>query len=210
LVAFVGALTSVPQTVRVVVRRDVAGLSMTSYLAWALSWAGWAYYSGSVDAWPKMVSELLGLAMESILLVTIVVVTGRAGVRAFAKAAVVAVPAMVLVLAVGHVWGLVALAVALTTYDVVFIAPQIAAVVRSTSLSGISLVSYTLRFTVSVGWVAYGFSIGRPEAGGWGYVIAPFAAYVIWRVLAERRGVPALTLPEMPVPTVAAEPVAPA
>lgn len=163
---------------------------MTSYLAWALSWAGWAYYSGSVGAWPKMASELLGLTMESILVATIVLVTGRAGLTAFGRAVMTALPMMGLVLLVGHQWGLVALALALTVYDVVFIAPQVKAVATSKSLSGISLSSYALRFAVSLGWVAYGFSIGRPEAGGWGYIIAPFAAYVIWRVLAERRGVP--------------------
>lgn len=60
VVALVGACVSIPQTVRLVRHRNIAGLSVTSYVAWTLSWALWAGYSLYAEALPKAASEALG------------------------------------------------------------------------------------------------------------------------------------------------------
>lgn len=33
-----------------------------------------------------------------------------------------------------------------------------------------------MRGTTALGWIVYGFMLGRTEAGGWGFIIAPFCA----------------------------------
>lgn len=196
-VAVIGACVSVPQTARVLHRRDVAGLSVTSYLGWTVSWALWAWYSFSVGAYPKAASETLGFAMDSVLLATILFVTGAGALRALGRAALLITPGIAAVVATGLIFGPVAFAVALTVFDIAVIGPQILQVIRAPSLSGLSLVSYVLRATVAGGWVAYGLALGHPEVGGWGFVICPFALYVCARIIASRRRTDA---PAAPVP----------
>lgn len=186
-VAIVGACVSIPQTVRMLRRRDIAGLSITSYVAWTLSWALWAGYSLQAGALPKAASESVGFIAEAVLLATLVAVAGRAGVVGLGKGVLAALPGLALIVAAGWMWGPVGFALALTIFDAAYLLPQVRATIKSPSLSGLSLWSYGLRALVASGWIAYGWALGRPEVGGWGYVIAPFAIYVFARVVTDRR-----------------------
>lgn len=193
-VAIVGGCVSIPQTVRMLRHRDIAGLSITSYVAWTLSWALWAVYSFKAGALPKAASETVGLISEAALLLTLIAVAGRAGLVGVGKGLIAALPGLTVIAVAGWMWGPIAFALALTAFDAAYLLPQIRATIKSPSLSGVSLWSYGLRMLVAVGWIAYGWALGRPEVGGWGYVIAPFALYVFLRVLADRRRTAANTL----------------
>lgn len=194
LIAVISACVSVPQTVRLIVTRNVAGLSITSYVAWMLSWALWAAYSLSAGAYPKAASEALGFVMEAVLLVTVCVVTGRAGLMGVLRGVAYASPGLALIAAAGMAWGPVAFAVTLTLFDAAYLIPQIRAVITAPSLEGVSLWSYGLRFLTASGWIGYGIGLGRPEVGGWGYIIAPFAVYVFVRVWMSRNTVPVVSV----------------
>lgn len=184
--AIVGACVSIPQTARMVRHRTIEGLSITSYVAWTLSWALWAAYSWRAGAAPKAASEALGLLAEAVLLATLVTVAGRSGRVGLLRGLLAAAPGLATIAVSAWLWGPVGFALALTAFDALYLLPQIRSVVTSASLAGLSLWSYALRAVVASGWIGYGWALGRPEVGGWGYVIAPFALYVCVRVLRDR------------------------
>jgi hypothetical protein len=146
-----------------------------------------AGYSLQAGALPKAASEALGFVAEAALLATLVAVAGRAGWLGVGRALAYAAPGVALIALAGWWWGGVGFALALTAFDALYLLPQVRATVTAPSLSGLSLWSYVLRTVVASGWIGYGWALGRPEVGGWGYVIAPFAAYVTIRVIADRR-----------------------
>lgn len=113
-------------------------------------------------------------------------VGGRTGWLGLLRGLAAAAPGLLLIVAAAWWWGPVGFAVSLTAFDAAYLLPQVRATLTASSLAGLSLWSYSLRTLVALGWIGYGWALGRPEVGGWGYVIAPFAAYVCARVLHDR------------------------
>ena len=187
--AFTGALVAVPQALRVVRTGDVQGLSVTTQVAWVVSWSLWLTYSLTVHAWPKVGAESLGLVVEIAMTAVVlrgVLRTGHLG-AALRPAVVFAGVGAVACVGARVGGGPEALAGALTVFDGASLAPALWAVWRSASLAGLSGASWALRAAVAGGWIAYGFGFGHPLAAGWAFVMCPVAVVVSIRIARDRR-----------------------
>lgn len=190
--AAASALTSVPQTVRLLRTRATGGLALATELAWTTSWAMWLWYSLSIAAAPKASAETVGLVGELALTGLLVATLARRGqLRTQLRGALVlTVFGTVAALAVRGLAGLEAYAAALAVYDGVSLFPALRATVTAPSLAGLSLPTWLLKVAVALGWIGYGLAIGHPLAAGWTLVMAPAAAFIVARIVTDRRRVP--------------------
>jgi MtN3 and saliva related transmembrane protein len=178
--AGVGALASVPQAVRTLTTRNTNGLSLTTQLCWATSWALWLYYACSIGAAPQAAGDGVGLVVDGALLVLVVraLARSRAALAHAVPLALLGGGACLLVLRIG---GLEAMAVALAVFDACSLAPALWTAWRSPDATGISVTSWVLRAAVAAGWVTYAVSIGHPASAGWAVAVVPAAALIAAR-----------------------------
>jgi uncharacterized protein with PQ loop repeat len=184
--AFISSVTSVPQMIRIVRTRDVAGLNVTTQGAWALSWAVWLVYSYDIAAWPKFGAEVLGLVVDTTVLV-VLVRYGTEPVWSCVRRCWWVVPSVAVLAWVWQVHGTFWLAIGLGVFDAVAVGPQLISTLKSSDLSGLSLWSWGTRCFVYSGWIAYAMGISHPEACAFAYAMLPVSLVVVYRVSRQRR-----------------------
>lgn len=193
---------AVPQVVKTLRSRDVAGLSLTSAVGFAAGWSMWLVFSVSISSWPQVATQGLGLVLQVALIAAIVRALvaaeelgdaagpGRSVARRLGVAGLASGVGVVGCVGVGVVGGWTAFAVAVAVYDAVFIAPQVRAVVGARVLSGLSVSSLVMRLAFSSGWLVYAVLIGRPEAAGSSLLWWVFSVYVLARLGLQHRARP--------------------
>lgn len=185
--AATSALVAAPQMLRTWQTRDLSGVSMTAQVAWVVSWTLWGIYALAIGATGKVIADAVGLVFDALLLALMFAVATAPGWRkTAARAAVLALAPVPLF---GWIWaeyGVVWLAIALTVYDTIILAPQLRAALFSSSVHGVSILAWVMRAATAVGWIVYAVGIGHLEAAGMYYVMLPAAALVCARVAVSR------------------------
>jgi uncharacterized protein with PQ loop repeat len=184
----VGAAGTIPQVVRLARTRQVAGLSPTTELMWALSWALWLWYVIDLQLWPRVAYEGMGMVLS--LATSGLLLTSLLKERLARPAIRTAVPLLGLslagVLAARWAGGTTGMAIALTVMDLVSLYPLIRTTLTAPSLAGVSVWSWTLKTFLYAGWITYALAIGNPLSAGWVFALFPVALFMLARLAIDR------------------------
>ena len=151
----------------------------------------WSLYGLYVGSMPVFLNSMIGLIIDAVLLVFIIVYTLRehsiktALQREGSHILVLLVifPVIIMYLSFGLEPAILNLAIA----DFVALLPQLITTFRSSSLSGLSLWSWIVKLTVSIGWIVYGFGISEILSVAWAFFMIPVYVLVIVRIFYDRR-----------------------
>jgi hypothetical protein len=170
----------IPQMTRVVVRRDIAGLS-PAWAAFGMSTnMAWVTYLVSQALWAALVAPVLAALAYSITLRLIATrTTHRQWVRA-------AGPYALILVAVVSIWGWVGLGIALALTPIIQLAPGVMAAYRTRVPSGISPLTWSLAVLEAMAWGGYGLLTGDLPLIGYGVITAIGSALILSRCLATR------------------------
>lgn len=204
----VGAVTSIPQIAQLLRTRATDGLSPATQMLWALTRGLWLFYALEISLPLRAASEATSLLGEAAILGCLFAGLARHGTaRTIARSLL---PLLVSVLAAVAVarwqFGITGYAVALTGVDLLSLVPILRTLRAAPSLDGVSAPMWALKGATYLGWIVYGAMVGQPLSAGRMFFMAPLAAYVLVRILADRgtpawvtRGVErATTLPIVP------------
>jgi uncharacterized protein with PQ loop repeat len=156
-------------------RDTVAGVSVATHLAWALSWALWIMY-GSLDGlWPVAAQSVINFVPSSLLTLTVL----RRGfrLRDWLPASVLAA-GLALVMILDTDTGLLLL----LGFDLVFLVPQFVSAWRADNLRGLSRGAYQFSLATDVLWIVYAVASGAEVLSVWFAVSMMFNGFILWRL----------------------------
>jgi uncharacterized protein with PQ loop repeat len=184
LLAGVGTVLAVvflvPQIVRVLIGRDVRGLSPSWASFGVLTNLAWVAYLASRGLWPAITAPFLALAGYT---VTLWLVASKAADKAWVRASVAY---ETLLLAIVFLWGWAGLGVALALTPAIQLTPAVLAAYRSARPEGLSPMTWALMVVEAVMWGGYGWLTADIALIGYGAVTAIGSGLVVGRSLLTR------------------------
>jgi hypothetical protein len=170
----------VPQIVRVLVGRDVRGLSPTWAAFGLVTNLAWTAYLASRALWPAITAPVLALAGYGM---TLWLVAARAADRAWVRASVAY---EALLLAILFLWGWAGLGVALALTPAIQLTPAVLAAYRSARPEGLSPLTWALMVAEAVMWGGFGLLTADVALIGYGAITAVGSGLVLGRSLLTR------------------------
>jgi hypothetical protein len=170
----------VPQIMRVLIGRDVRGLSPSWAAFGLLTNLAWVGYLAGRELWPAIAAPFLALAGYT---VTLWMVAERAADKAWVRASVAY---EALLLAVLFLWGWAGLGVALALTPAIQLTPAVVAAYRSARPDGLSPLTWALMVFEAVMWGGYGWLTADTALVGYGAVTAIGSGLVLGRSLLAR------------------------
>jgi uncharacterized protein with PQ loop repeat len=156
-------------------RDTVAGVSVATHFAWALSWGLWVLY-GSLDGlWPVAAQSVINFVPSSFLAFTVL----RRGfrLRDWLPTSVLAA-GMALVMIRDTDTGLLLL----LGFDLVFLVPQVVSAWRAGDLRGLSKGAYRFSLVTDVLWIVYAAASGAEVLSVWFAASMMFNGFILWRL----------------------------
>lgn len=130
-------------------RRGTQGVSLSTWTLFATLGVFWVVYGLAVRSWPLATSSALALPLQSMIWWRV-----RSGARSWVAPRVVGV-ALVCCVAPGLVWGWAGAVVGAGGAGTITRLPQLARLLRTSDVIGVSTGSWALATVVSALWVAY-------------------------------------------------------
>lgn len=156
-------------------RDTVAGVSVATHLAWALSWALWSLY-GSLDGlWPVAAQSVINFVPSSLLALTVM----RRGFRLWDW-----LPTSVLAagIALGMILDTDTGLLLLLGFDLVVLVPQFVSAWRADDLRGLSGGAYRFSLATDVLWIVYAVASGAEVLSVWFAASMMFNGFILWRL----------------------------
>lgn len=180
------AVVLVPQIVRLIGGRDVTGVAVTWAALGCVGNTAWVAYLVIADLWLAAIAPAMAVVSYALIVRLLVRTTG-----------IVWLPASIaygLVLAGIARWaGLPWLAATLVVVPAVQVVPQVVAVYRESSPSGVSPLTWALSVAAALMWMIYGTMIGSLALVGYGLVRGAMSGLVL-----VGRSMPATVSPTAP------------
>jgi hypothetical protein len=172
----------VPQIVRVLIGRDVRGVSPTWAAFGVLTNLAWVVYLAGRGLWPAITAPFLALAGYT---VTLWLVASQAADNAWVRASVAY---EALLLGILFLWGWVGLGVALALTPAIQLTPAVLAAYRSARPEGLSPMTWALMVVEAVMWGGYGWLTADIALIGYGAITAIGSGLVLGRSVLTRPG----------------------
>lgn len=178
LAVFANALAAVfliPQIVRLLVRRDPAGVSATWAGFGVVTNAAWVYYLASHEMWIPLLAPALALVAYTVTLAVIARLQ-RAGQWVWHSALY-----MIAIGLAAPVGGLATLGLFLAVAPAIQVAPELITVFRERHPSGLSPATWALAATEALLWGAYGWLIADTALLGYGLMTSAASLLILGR-----------------------------
>lgn len=170
----------IPQITRVVVRRDITGLS-PAWAAFGMSTnMAWAFYLVTQSLWAALAAPMLAVLAYSI---TLRLIATRTDDRRWVGAS--AAYGLVLTIVV-LLWGWAGLGMALALTPIVQLTPGVIAAYRTRVPSGVSPVTWGLMVAEAMMWGGFGWITGDLPLIGYGVITMVGCGLILARYWATR------------------------
>lgn len=173
------AVFLVPQIGRILVRRDITGLSPSWASVGTLSNLTWLVYLGTNDLWNAMLAPGAALVCYA---ATLTLVSRRAGFRSWLAAGVVYGTS---ILTSGLLLGDDGLGIVLAVTPAIQLTPGVVAAYRVTP-TGVSSATWAIAVVEAIVWGGYGWIVGDPPLVGYGIITALGSALILGRTWTAR------------------------